>query len=177
MSRDPGPNLSGWIDSLWTAGPDASDWWQMNAFVNYMLERIVKLDARSAKEARITERQHKVLLFVKGAPVADADGWVPLPFLRGCLLADTATAAQLVGRMRVKGLVSVKRPRRNGPAFVRLTPAGEATLSEVARRNAEALKDLAAEVGAEKMPAVFAHMVQYLEAGPTGVPASSRTRP
>lgn len=166
----PQPHLDSWAEDL---PSEAAGWWQMNAFVNYLLERILKLDARSAADAGITERQHKALLFIRGAPVADDEGWVPLPFIRGCLLADIATASQLIGRMRAKGLVAAKRPIRNGPAYVRLTLAGERALTKVAVRNAAALKRLSDELGPTKLPKVLDHILNYLAAGPEGVPARS----
>lgn len=143
----------------------------MNALLNHLLLRILRLESRTAAEVHVTERQHKALLFIKGAPSAPSDGWVPLQMLRRALLADNATAAQLIGRLKDKGLVAVKRPARNGPAFVRLTSAGEAALGKISILNRNALRELGAEIGPDMVPALFGHITRYLDGddpGPVG---------
>ncbi|MFA5889909.1 MAG: MarR family winged helix-turn-helix transcriptional regulator [Actinomycetota bacterium] len=155
-------------DPLWASVTAESDWWQLNALLNHLLLRILRLESHSAGEVDVTERQHKALLFIKGAPSAPKDGWVPLQMLRRYLLADNATAAQLVGRLRDKGLVAVKRPARNGPAFVRLTPAGKAALAKISTLNRNALRELSAEIGPGMMPALVGHITRYLGGGDPG---------
>lgn len=162
-------------DRLWTTfTPDADDW-QMKAFVNHLLLRVIRLDAASSRAAKITERQHKALLFIKGAPSRDPEGWVPLQILRACLLADNAAAAQLIGRLARKHLVETKRPTRNGPLFVRLSTSGESVLADIAERNQRALGDLARDFGPENAPALIGWVIRYLSAEGSAPPLPKRT--
>ncbi|MFA5786051.1 MAG: hypothetical protein WDA71_03555 [Actinomycetota bacterium] len=134
----------------------------MTAFFNHVLLRMLKLDSASSKAAQITERQHKALVFIKGAPASDEDGWVPLRYVRQSLLADKATAGQLVERLRKKNLVMVRRPRENAPAHVKLTRRGEKTLADVAIRNRAALAELAAGIDPASLPTMLDFMLRYV---------------
>lgn len=123
---------------------------------------ILKVAAGSARSFGLTHRQHQALLFLRGSREKDRAGWLPLHKLRRYLVADKATAGQLVARLERLGLVETKRKSQEAPVLVRLTPQGSQLLEEIAQENQRSLRKLAREFDPRHVSTVLDHVLRYI---------------